>query len=142
MFSVSYVLNMKTRKASRGSAISRGPRIAAAAVAISAALSVPFAMAADPYRIDRAFKSGNYLVREKTSDDCNAPQIVHIESAEGTVKLRPGETRFFMNPRPSEKWIWYCSKDLNRARIHGANYVKAVRQQNGVIDWYWVELIP
>ena len=92
--------------------------------------------------VDEKFKKlGNNEIEvlDHTRDACDKSHIVRIFCTDGNVVLKPKETRYFKTRRTDGSWNWTCvSTVLERARISGAVYIKAVRKANGVIDWYKV----
>lgn len=92
--------------------------------------------------VDEEFKKlGNdeIEVLEHTRDACDKSHTVRISCSDGNITLKPNETRYFKTRRKDGSWMWTCVSDvLERARISGAVYIKAVRKANGVIDWYQV----
>src|SRR5262245_53816045 len=86
-------------------------------------------------------------VQEHTRDACDRGNDITIISAtDRDVVLKPGGTKYFKINKDrgeyerSGGWYWRCGRTLERARIKGATYIKAVRNEQGVTDWYWVQI--
>jgi hypothetical protein len=100
--------------------------------------------------IDERFKKlgeNKLEVGDHTRDACDRANVVTITSTtDGDIQLRPGETKYFEIDKKKDGytqsggWYWKCGNSEEKARIRGATYIKAVRKENGVIDWYSVTL--
>jgi hypothetical protein len=99
--------------------------------------------------IDEQFKKFNekqIKIKDQTSDACDRANVVTITSTtDGKIDLRPGQTKYFKIARDKDEfcrsggWYWSCGGSKEQSRIPKADYIKAVRKDNGVIEWYWVE---
>ena len=102
--------------------------------------------------VDELFKNpppGRRIqVHDHTRDACDREHIVSIKSAtDGDIRLEPGDTKFFKirdrdNYERSGGFYRNCGDSDERARIDRADYIQAIRKDNGVIDWFWVSIVP
>jgi hypothetical protein len=83
--------------------------------------------------------------QDHTRDACDRGNNITITSTtDGDVVLKPGEEKYFKIDKDKDDytrsggWYWKCGNTPEKARIKGATYIKAIRKENGVVDWYWV----
>jgi hypothetical protein len=111
-----------------------------------AMMGVGLAQEPDAKILDR-LRNGrlNPVLGAHTRDACDRAQdIVITSTTEGNLILRRGETKFFRireqdDYTRSGGWYWKCGNSLERARIRDAKFIKAVRNDRGVTDWYEVK---
>ena len=98
-------------------------------------------------RIKNAVDAGTIkiVIQDHTRDACDRGNDITITSAtDPNVVVRPGKTTYFKINKDkgdyerSGGWRWKCGDSEERARIKGATYIKVIRNERGVTDWYWV----
>jgi hypothetical protein len=102
--------------------------------------------------VDETFKhlppGWRIQVHDHTRDACDRENDVIIKSAtDGDIRLVAGDTKFFKirdhdNYERSGGFYWTCGDSDERARISRADFIQAIRKDNGVIDWFWVSIVP
>src|SRR5262245_4781917 len=100
-------------------------------------------------KIKKQLRAGaiDIKIGEHTRDACDRRNNITVVAAtDKDVVIKPGETKYFKINKDkgdyerSGGWYWMCGGSRERARIKGAIYIKAVRKENGVTDWYSVAI--